>query len=207
MSILIDTGFVIQWHADKGSVGVRTRGHPTHDGRRTTVTKNQDARNTPRGALHHLDAHGPSAIPLTSRGLSELAARAMAPFFGRVLHATGAGDLSEEAKACMQSPLATALATALCDDKTDIADLMGRRSARSGRVGGGCVPRPSRAGGTLPRRVVGKRPPALHRCGHGDLPHPIDAAPHACGQGVPALLRRGTGRCSARYPANSTRSA
>jgi methanogenic corrinoid protein MtbC1 len=120
MSILIDTGFVIQWHADKGSVGVRTRGHPTHDGRRTTVTKNQDARNTPRGALHHLDAHGPSAIPLTSRGLSELAARAMA----RVLHATGAGDLSEEAKACMQSPLATALATALCDDKTDIADLM-----------------------------------------------------------------------------------
>jgi methanogenic corrinoid protein MtbC1 len=81
---------------------------------------NQDARKTPRGALHHLDAHGPSAIPLTSRGLSDLATRAMA----RICAASGAGDLSEEAKACMQSPMATALATALCDDKTDIADRM-----------------------------------------------------------------------------------
>jgi hypothetical protein len=84
------------------------------------VTKTEDARKTPRGAVHHLDAHGPSAIPLTSRGLSDLAATAMA----RLIDNPSAGDLSEEAKACMQSPMATALATALCDDMTDIADLM-----------------------------------------------------------------------------------
>jgi hypothetical protein len=175
MSILIDTGFVIQWHADKGSVGVRTRGHPTHDGRRTTVTKNQDARNTPRGALHHLDAHGPSAIPLTSRGLSELAARAMA----RVLHATGAGDLSEEAKACMQSPLATALATALCDDKTDIADLMVDDLLEAGvSVEDVCLDHLAPAARCLGEWWETDRLPFTD-VADGDLPHPIDAAPHA----------------------------
>jgi methanogenic corrinoid protein MtbC1 len=80
----------------------------------------EDARKTPRGAVHHLDAHGPTAIPLTSRGLSDLANHAMA----RLIDKTRAGHLSEEAKACMQSPMATALATALCDDMTDTADLM-----------------------------------------------------------------------------------
>jgi hypothetical protein len=81
---------------------------------------NEDARNTPRGDVHRLDAHGPTAIPLTSRGLSDLATHAMA----RLTTQPCAGDLSEEAKACMQSPMATALATALCDDMTDTADLM-----------------------------------------------------------------------------------
>ena len=80
----------------------------------------QQARNTPSGSVHQLDAHGPTAISLTSRGLSDLAAQAMA----RVINNTRAGDLSEEAKACMQSPMATALATALCDDMSDTADLI-----------------------------------------------------------------------------------
>lgn len=99
--------------------GLRERA-AAYDGRKTTVTKNVDARKNARGALHQLDVHAPSAIPMTSRGLSDLAAKAMA----RVFENTGAGDLSEEAKACMQSPLASALATALCDDKTEIADMM-----------------------------------------------------------------------------------
>ena len=74
-----------------------------------------------RGVVHHLDAHGPTATLLTSRGLSDLAAQAMA----RVIHASRARELSEDAKACCkQSPMATALATALCDDTTDTADLM-----------------------------------------------------------------------------------
>jgi methanogenic corrinoid protein MtbC1 len=84
------------------------------------VTMNEDARKAPRGDVHRLDAHGPTAIPLTSRGLSDLATHAMA----RLTVNSGARGLSEEAKACMQSPIATALATALCDDMTDTADLM-----------------------------------------------------------------------------------
>jgi methanogenic corrinoid protein MtbC1 len=73
-----------------------------------------------RGALHNLDAHAPAAMPMTSMGLSELATRALARH--DIDHRRG-GDI-REAKACMQSPMATALATALCDDKTDLADLM-----------------------------------------------------------------------------------
>jgi methanogenic corrinoid protein MtbC1 len=121
MSILIDTFFGIQCHADmKASVIARDSTAPTYDGRQTTVTKNEDDRKSSRGALHNLDAHAPAAMPMTSMGLSELATRALA----RMTSTTGAGEISREAKACMQSPMATALATALCDDKTDLADLM-----------------------------------------------------------------------------------
>src|SRR6056297_1404586 len=82
---------------------------------------NDQAPRNPRGVVHHLDAHGATATPLTSRGLSDLAAQAMA----RVIHASRVGELSDEAKACCkQSPMATALATALCDDTNDTADLM-----------------------------------------------------------------------------------
>jgi MerR family transcriptional regulator, light-induced transcriptional regulator len=42
----------------------------------------------------------------------------------RLREQSGAGELSEPARTCMQSPLAIALARALCDDATDTADLL-----------------------------------------------------------------------------------
>ncbi|MDG4650626.1 cobalamin-dependent protein [Roseibacterium sp. SDUM158017] len=60
------------------------------------------------------------ASTLSEESLSQLATRALTR-----LHAERhASVLSDEAQACIRVPLATALATALCDDATDIADLM-----------------------------------------------------------------------------------
>lgn len=84
------------------------------------MTKNQDVLESDRGAAQRDDRHEQMVVSLTSRDLSDLAARALS----RLSDATGAGDVSKEAKACMKYPLATALATALCDDMSDIADLM-----------------------------------------------------------------------------------
>lgn len=84
------------------------------------MTNTVNARMTPNGNVHRLDDHCLSAPRPSTRGVADLAAEAMA----RLNRATHAGELSEEAKVCMKSPLATALATALCDDLTDIADLM-----------------------------------------------------------------------------------
>jgi len=73
-----------------------------------------------RGAATHSDAFASAAMPLTSPGLSDLATKAMA----RLVHDTSPSDVSDAAKACMPSPVATALATALCDDMSDMADLI-----------------------------------------------------------------------------------
>ena len=81
---------------------------------------NENARNSDRGMGEDHGRHDPAVVSITSRGLSDLAASALA----RLSEVTSAGDLSEDAKACMKSPLASALATALCDDMSDIADLM-----------------------------------------------------------------------------------
>lgn len=83
------------------------------------MTMDDDARMT-RGDATHSDAFASAALPLTSPGLSDLAAQAMA----RLVQDTGDRDVSEDAKACMKSPVANALATALCDDMSDMADLM-----------------------------------------------------------------------------------
>jgi methanogenic corrinoid protein MtbC1 len=53
-------------------------------------------------------------------GLSDLVDRALA----RLSRETGAGAVSDEARHSMKSPVATALAHALCDDASDLADLM-----------------------------------------------------------------------------------
>jgi len=53
-------------------------------------------------------------------GLNDLVVRALE----RLKRESGAGAVSEEARRCMQSPVATALACALCDDASDLADLM-----------------------------------------------------------------------------------
>jgi methylmalonyl-CoA mutase cobalamin-binding subunit len=81
---------------------------------------NENARNSDRGTGDDHGGHDSAIVSMTSRGLSDLAASALA----RLNNSHFAGDLSEDAKACMKFPLASALATALCDDSSDIADLM-----------------------------------------------------------------------------------
>ena len=53
-------------------------------------------------------------------GLEDLVSRAMA----RLTRDSGAGTVSQEARLAMQSPVATALAHALCDDASDLAEQM-----------------------------------------------------------------------------------
>jgi methanogenic corrinoid protein MtbC1 len=118
MSILIDTRFGIQCHTGEDSVDVRMVLRSAYDERRTTM--NENARNSDRGTGDDHGGHDSAIVSMTSRGLSDLAASALA----RLNNSHFAGDLSEDAKACMKFPLASALATALCDDSSDIADLM-----------------------------------------------------------------------------------
>lgn len=84
-------------------------------GRRTTVAKYSDTC-TPLRVTRVSSVT--SSLPQES--LSDLAARAMA----RLREERGVGGISNEARACMKAPVATALATALCDDKSDTADLI-----------------------------------------------------------------------------------
>lgn len=94
---------------------MRPKGDTGADGRRATVAKYSDTRPP-------LRAKGANSVrsTLSQESLSDLATRAMA----RLREESRAGGLSREASACMKSPLATALATALCDDGTDEADLI-----------------------------------------------------------------------------------
>lgn len=79
-----------------------------------------DACSPRRADLNELFAVSRELPARSASGLNDLAARALA----RMCEQTGAGIVSAEAKLCMQFPVATALARALCDDGSDTADLI-----------------------------------------------------------------------------------
>lgn len=111
----------IPYHTDLAtSVRPYPFGQLVHTTEITTDMTYDDARPPPPADLNDLFSVPTDQVPRSDPGLSALAARAMA----RIWEETSAGTVSSEAKMCMQSPVATALARALCDDASDTADLM-----------------------------------------------------------------------------------
>jgi methanogenic corrinoid protein MtbC1 len=84
------------------------------------VTTYDDAQRAPLGAFEEAPMMAFTETARDLSGLSDLVDRALA----RLSRERGAGAVSDEARTCMQSPVATALAHALCDDASDLADLM-----------------------------------------------------------------------------------
>lgn len=79
-----------------------------------------EAHYAPHGAFEETPIVAFTEAARDLSGLSDLVDRALA----RLSRESGAGIVSKEARTCMQSPVATALAHALCDDASDLADLM-----------------------------------------------------------------------------------
>ncbi|MFW5641600.1 MAG: cobalamin B12-binding domain-containing protein [Roseicyclus sp.] len=86
----------------------------------TTVTRYDDALHAPRGAFEEAPVMAFNEAARDLSALNDLVGRALA----RLSRESGAGAVSEEARHSMRSPVATALAHALCDDTSDLADLM-----------------------------------------------------------------------------------
>jgi methanogenic corrinoid protein MtbC1 len=105
----------------------------------------------------------------------------------------------------MQSPMATALATALCDDKTDIADLMVDDLLEAGvSVEDVCLDHLAPAARCLGEWWENDRLPFTDvTMATARIQSMLRRMPTRRG----ARVLRKTGRCSARCPAKSTRSA
>jgi methanogenic corrinoid protein MtbC1 len=84
------------------------------------MTTYDDALNAPRGAFEEAPMVAFTGTARDLSGLSDLAIRALA----RLSRERNAGSVSEAAQRALQAPVATALAHALCEDDSDLADLM-----------------------------------------------------------------------------------